>query len=206
MEKVREILRTILYEIAVRTHRYRVALRIMAAMVVFVTTYLLILPAATLDHDEASRQGGISVPVLSSVISEEDSASTDNITSGDDSTSIDADPGQGSNVISAKGSGSSQNTDGSNKADAHNDADSDISAADSVNEPDESADLLNDAAAETDEQSSVDNDGSANLIYDGKGYTVRVDDDKAVLPEDTQLRVSEITEDSDPDEYIAGEV
>lgn len=35
---------------------------VLAAVVVFVTTYMLILPALTLDRDTAVQQGGIDVP------------------------------------------------------------------------------------------------------------------------------------------------
>ena len=35
---------------------------VLSCLVVFVTTYLLILPAITLDQDEAEKQGGIDVP------------------------------------------------------------------------------------------------------------------------------------------------
>lgn len=42
--------------------RYRPLIIALSAVVVFVTTYLLILPALTLDEDEAAAQGGIDVP------------------------------------------------------------------------------------------------------------------------------------------------
>ena len=45
-----------------RRSRYRTVLLSLAIVVVFVTTYLLILPAITLDQNEAERQGGIDVP------------------------------------------------------------------------------------------------------------------------------------------------
>ena len=43
-------------------HRRRTVLISLSCVVVFVTTYLLILPAFTLDKDEAEEQGGIDVP------------------------------------------------------------------------------------------------------------------------------------------------
>ena len=39
----------------------RIALLAVAALVVFVTTYLLVLPALTLDEEEAREQGGITL-------------------------------------------------------------------------------------------------------------------------------------------------
>ena len=43
------------------TKKARVLLVSLAAAVVFITTYLLILPALTLEKEEAEKQGGISV-------------------------------------------------------------------------------------------------------------------------------------------------
>ena len=39
--------------------KYRLLLMTLSVAVVFVTTYLLILPALTLEQEEAARQGGI---------------------------------------------------------------------------------------------------------------------------------------------------
>ena len=46
----------------IKTRRTRAIVISFAAVVVFVTTYLLILPALTLEKDEADKQAGISVP------------------------------------------------------------------------------------------------------------------------------------------------
>lgn len=54
-QKARSSLQEFLY-------RKKIYLTILSCMVVFVTTYLLILPAVTLDKDEAVKQGGIDVP------------------------------------------------------------------------------------------------------------------------------------------------
>ena len=43
----------------------------LSVAIVFVTTYLLILPAMTLDEQEAEKQGGIDVPKQEQVVSEE---------------------------------------------------------------------------------------------------------------------------------------
>ena len=43
--------------------KHRLTLLVLSAAVVFVATYLLILPAMTLDEDEAARQGGIDLPL-----------------------------------------------------------------------------------------------------------------------------------------------
>lgn len=49
----------------------------LAVLVVFVTTYLLILPAFTLEKDEAVRQGGIDVVAIESAAENEDAAETE---------------------------------------------------------------------------------------------------------------------------------
>lgn len=54
----------------IRDHK-RPLLLILAAFVVFVMTYLLILPALTLDEQEAAEQGGIDVPAVSEMTAEE---------------------------------------------------------------------------------------------------------------------------------------
>lgn len=172
-------------------------------MVVFVTTYLLILPAATLDHDEASRQGGISVPVLSSVISEEEEASADSLPSDEETAEADKVSDQSSNDTQSEAAGSSKNTDESKESENLTDnTDADLTEESNTSDSEDKADKLN-AAAEDKKEDETANKKAApkDLTYDGDGYKIVVNDDKAVLPEDTQLRVSEITEDSEPDEY-----
>ena len=53
--------------------KYRTLVVTLSALVVFVTTYMLILPAFTLDEDEAAQQGGIDVPFAENVIDEQNS-------------------------------------------------------------------------------------------------------------------------------------
>ena len=47
--------------------RYRTFVMSLAVIVVFVTTYLLILPAFTLEKEKAAEQGGIDLPGIESV-------------------------------------------------------------------------------------------------------------------------------------------
>lgn len=49
-----------------RIKRYRMLLLTLSAVVVFVVSYLLVLPALTLEKDEAAKQGGISLQTESS--------------------------------------------------------------------------------------------------------------------------------------------
>lgn len=58
MDRLKEIIR----EIISRRSRYRRLVLSLSCVVVFVTTYLLILPAITLEKDKAAEQGGIDVP------------------------------------------------------------------------------------------------------------------------------------------------
>ena len=53
------------------TKKQRMTLFVFAAAVVFAVTYLLVLPAFTLDEEEAIEQGGIDVPATEEQISEE---------------------------------------------------------------------------------------------------------------------------------------
>ena len=158
MAQLREKLHSIIYEIAARGHRYRIALRVMMAVVVFVTSYMLILPAVTLDSDTASSQGGIDVPAFE--VSEENTA--------------DKNP--------EHATADTEDTDTSK-------AGTEYSNEEYSNDPDNTSDTDDSALA------------AGDLEYSGEGYKIKVDDDSAVLPEDTTLKVSEITEKTDPEEY-----
>ena len=57
-EKTREIIKSFLENI----HEWQKLVLALSCLVVFITTYMLILPAFTLDKEEASEQGGIDVP------------------------------------------------------------------------------------------------------------------------------------------------
>ena len=70
--KVRELITALLDN----THKWRKLVVAFSCIVVFVTTYLLILPAFTLDKEEAAEQGGIDVPAVSQEDSEENTAET----------------------------------------------------------------------------------------------------------------------------------
>ena len=60
-------------------HRRRTVLISLSCVVVFMTTYLLILPAFTLDKEEAAEQGGITVPTVTEETAEADSESKDEV-------------------------------------------------------------------------------------------------------------------------------
>ena len=56
--KIRELVAALLENM----HEKRKMILVLSCFVVFVTTYMLILPAFTLDKEEASEQGGVDVP------------------------------------------------------------------------------------------------------------------------------------------------
>ncbi len=66
---------TFIKKIADAMHERRTVLLVLSCVVVFMTTYLLILPAFTLEKDEAAKQGGIDVPTATEENVETDSGS-----------------------------------------------------------------------------------------------------------------------------------
>lgn len=128
--------------------RNRKTLIALSAVVVFVTTYLLILPAAALEKGAAEEMGGIDV----------------------DQKAVEETTG-----VSADDSG-------------------DGSIDDSDAKP--SADVTEEDAGSDSEQ--------PELTFEGEGFTVDVADPQGVLPEDTELSVSEITtDDKKYDQYCS---
>ena len=61
------------------THGWRNLVLMFSCIVVFVTTYLLIMPAFALEKEEATEQGGIDVPAASREASEENTADSGEI-------------------------------------------------------------------------------------------------------------------------------
>jgi len=158
----------------------------LAVLVVFVTTYMLILPAFTLERDEAVRQGGIDIPAIETAAegsSDDDAASSDseaetgteaqtedtakakakaNEASGKETISVDSKAAAEAEAVIEDTA--STKTKAENEAEAGND--SDIKAA---------------ALADP-------------LTFEGEGFTVTVDDAKSVLPENTEVVASELLE------------
>ena len=56
--RIRELIKVLIENM----HEKRKMILVLSCLVVFITTYMLILPAFTLDKEEASEQGGIDVP------------------------------------------------------------------------------------------------------------------------------------------------
>ncbi len=82
----------ILKHITEKTKNWKVLVTIMAAIVVFATTYVLILPAVTLDEDTAAAQGGITMSDDKDVAASSDAAEPADAEPGDaDAADADAD-------------------------------------------------------------------------------------------------------------------
>ena len=62
--KIRVIIKTLIENI----HERRKLILALSCAVVFITTYILILPAFTLDKQEAAEQGGIDVPAAEQIV------------------------------------------------------------------------------------------------------------------------------------------
>ena len=161
----------------------------LACVVVFVTTYALILPAITLDKDSAKDKTGMSIKTEQEDVSKDadtpavsdDSKSTGDVKDDSENAGVsdqmqektvsDKTAGQGSEDKAAVGNGSENKstTDADNKADNNKAADKEKSAA---------------AAAQ-------------DLQFKGNDFKVVVKcDEKANLPEGTKLKVKEIRKDS----------
>ena len=165
MNSLSRIIKRILNVFTENIHKQRKLALALSCVVVFATTYILILPAFTLDKDKALEQGGIDVPQVS-----EEQTVDESVTEEDESAS---DPSDTSDIEEPE-KGSDENA------------------------PEEtSADSTEDKTEEISEDETV----SAQLIFEGDGYTVTVEDKENVLPAGTEVIVKEIDEENDPEAY-----
>ena len=72
-----ERLKGIIITLMINIHKRKKLILALSCVVVFVTTYVLILPAFTLEKTEAAKQGGIDVPAT------EQSADADDVSDAD---------------------------------------------------------------------------------------------------------------------------
>ena len=178
MDTLKELLHKILNEVAAKGYRYRVAVKVMMATVVFVTTYMLILPAITLELDKAAEQGGIDVPAVEQTV-EQEVADTENSTEASDN-----------DVNDKESSESVGETDTDKEGDA---AESDQDSA--MESSDEQTDEQTDESKASEPTEKDIASEMPPLTFEGKGFTVEVADPQNVLPEQTELSVNEITSD-----------
>ena len=85
-DRIRELIKVLVENI----HEKRKMILVLSCFVVFITTYMLILPAFTLDKEEASEQGGIDVPGTeqSAEADEADAARADSVSKEDTESDI----------------------------------------------------------------------------------------------------------------------
>ncbi len=147
----------------------------LAAVVVFITTYVLILPAFTLEKDEATEQGGIDVPATEEIVDV-----------GETSESF---------VEVASEVATEDTTEATNKEVASDESEIDTTLKD---EPKE-------VALKKDTGSAINtggNDAATDpLAFEGEGFNVSVNDTNSILPDNTSLNVRPIDPDLDKKEY-----
>ena len=168
MDRLKEIIR----EIISRRSRYRRLVLSLSCVVVFVTTYLLILPAITLEKDKAAEQGGIDVPAAA-VEETVDENTTDSY--------IDIDTGI--------------------ETDIDKDIDIDIDTDANIADDSDSEEASDPSAKDADKQTADEKDGSVKsakdtksegLVFEGDDYTVTVIDKNSILPEAVHVESEEI--------------
>ena len=193
-----------------RMKRWQRVVSVLSAIVVFVTTYALILPAITLDVDTASTQAGIEVasenePDAAGTVYEsaeeeanDGSSEEEEITESSDngsavtesSTQEDAEEADAADTSAAEASAAAATT--SKAADTA--ASTAASTVESV--------IADTAAAASTEEAPALITEATQLTYQGKDYIVYADfDGSAQLPVGVELKVKEITKESDPEAY-----
>ena len=189
-----------------RMKRWQRVVSVLAAVVVFVTTYSLVLPAITLDRDTASTQAGIEVAA-----SENEAES--------DGTVYEAEPEEEpepevveETVEEPAEEDSSSESGSEDAAPSEQENDEETAAAPEENAAEEDAQSLTDEDAAEEEAIAAVTGQTAEevrliteqtqLTFDTDDYTVYADfGESAKLPEGVQLKVKEITKESDPEAY-----
>ena len=193
-----------------RMKRWQRVVSVLAAVVVFVTTYSLVLPAITLDRDTASTQAGIEVAA-----SENEAES--------DGTVYEAEPEEEPEPEAVE-----ETVEEPAEEDSSSESGSEDAAPSEQENDEETAAAPEENAAEEDAQSLTDEDAAeyatteeaiaavtgqtaeevrliteqTQLTFDTDDYTVYADfGESAKLPEGVQLKVKEITKESDPEAY-----
>ena len=211
-----------------RMKRWQRVVSVLAAIVVFVTTYSLVLPAITLDKETASAQAGIEVAA-----SENESGSDGTVYEAEPESEPEAEPAADEaveepaaeqtveEVAEAPAEEDSSSESGSeDAAPAEGEKSEEPAAAPEENTGDNEADhtentlTAEEAAnyATTEEAIAAVTGQTAEeikliteqtqLTFDADSYTVYADfDESAKLPEGVKLQVKEITEKSDPAAY-----
>ena len=188
-----------------RLKKWQRVVSVLAAVVVFVTTYALVLPAITLDKETASTQAGMEIAA-----SEQEP--------GSDGTVYEAEPEEEPDEVQAESgeaepqAESASEDSGSQEAEVSEDSEDqsgESEDADSGQDTTETAETVEEVQLITektqlsyqyiDENFETDPDDNVD-----DGYTVYAEfDADAKLPVGVELRVKEITKESDPEAYKA---
>ncbi len=193
--------------------RWQRAVSLLSAVVVFTTTYALILPAITLDKNTADEQPGIEVAASEN---NADESGTVYESASEEAPAEEAEPEVSEDNASEGGQQEDAEEAGQDEAEENAQAETDSADTTAPAENAEAAETTEDAAtagttveeiaAETgksvDEIKLITED--TQLIYRGDDYVVYADfGESAKLPVGVQLDVREITKESDPEAYQA---
>lgn len=170
-----------------RRKRFRTLVLLLSALVVFVTTYMLILPAITLDEEEALEQGGIDLVTEENLT--ENTAAPDDESGGDDALPAEEDQHTGDVRDNAAKAAAYDSANASEK-DARDTEETKTPVSGT------SETQLNEGSTRT-ETDGADPEyltEETELTFEGEDYTVlAVVDASSNVPKDVDLEASEIT-------------
>ena len=189
-----------------RMKRWQRMVSVMAAVVVFASTYALILPAITLDTDTATTQAGIEV-----VASENEPDEAGTVFESEE----EEEPAAEDNVQEEESGEAVAEENSGSESGSQDAAVSDALENQIADEGEQTVDLTTEevAAYATTEEAIAAVTGQTaeevklisedtQLTYEGSDYIVYADfDESAKFPEGVQLMVKEITKESDPEAY-----
>ncbi len=169
----------------------RRALFALSAIVVFITTYALILPALTLDEETAGEQGGIDTPAAVQT-TEPDGQDPAKAEASDDQDAV-------SDNLKTESPGTKDEAEA--RADSGKDAEAkpeEESGAESEKEPGETSEIQDGRSDQTQAEDQTEAASNAaqpatQLEFTGNGYGITLRcEEAAALPEDTQLTAQQI--------------
>jgi len=192
-----------------RMKRWQRVVSVMAAVVVFATTYALILPAITLDRDTATAEPGIEVAA-----SENEAGEAGTVFENTEEPAPEETAEEPEEAV-AEDSGSESGSQEAEAAQAEAVAEENTSEVAPADESEQTEVLTTEEAATygTTEEAIAAVTGQTaedvklitedtQLTFDGSDYVVYADfGESAKLPEGVQLQVKEITKESDPEAY-----
>ncbi len=201
-----------------RMKRWQRVVSVMAAVVVFVTTYALILPAITLDRDTATAEPGIEVaaseneageagtvfenaeePAPEETAEEPEEAVAED--SGSESGSQEAEAAQAEAVAEENTSEVAPEGNTSEAAPADESEQTEVLTTEEAATYGTTEEAIAAVTGQTAEDVKLIAEDT-QLTYDGSDYVVYADfGESAKLPEGVQLQVKEITKESDPEAY-----